>query len=59
MSENDLKNEFIIHHVEKRDGRWRISYERRSEWKPTTVFLDELLAELDAKAAREEARNGN
>jgi len=49
MSEND----FIIHHVEKRDGRWRISYERRSEWKPKTEFLDELLAELDAKNSEE------
>ena len=49
MSEND----FIIHHVEKRDDRWRISYERRSEWKPKTVFLDELLAELDANSSTE------
>ncbi len=47
------KNDFIIHHVEKRDDRWRISYERRSEWKPKTVFLDELLAELDAKGDKD------
>ncbi len=47
------KNDFIIHHVEKRDGKWRFSYERRSEWKPKTVFLDELLAELDANSLAE------
>lgn len=51
------KNDFIIHHVERRDDgdrkRWRISYERRSEWKPKTVFLDELLAELDANSSAE------
>jgi len=46
MSESD----FIIHHVEKCDGRWRISYERRSEWKPKTVFLDELLDELNVNS---------
>ena len=46
-------NDFIIHHVERKDGRWRISYERRSEWKPRTVFLDDLLAELDAKSSAE------
>ncbi len=53
MSENDLKIEFIIHHVEKRDGRWRISYERRSEWKPKTEFLDELLEKLDSNRLEE------
>lgn len=45
------QSDFIIHHVEQRevDGkkRFRISYERRSEWKPKTVYLDELLDELD------------
>lgn len=45
------QSDFIIHSVEQRevDGkkRFRISYERRSEWKPKTVYLDELLDELD------------
>lgn len=39
-------NKFIIHHVELREGQWRISYEQPGEWRPRTVNLKELLEDL-------------